>query len=51
MADDVAKWDLYFNPKHFIIYDANGQFWIRPKVQGGQPEKLVDFIKKKDPLV
>ena len=50
MAEDLTQFELYFNPKHFRIFEMDGQFWIQKKTQKeefGQPELLVSFLKNK----
>ena len=46
MADDVTKWELFLTPKHFMIFETKGQYWIQSNDNMEQAVPLVDYIKK-----
>ena len=56
MAEEIKKWELYFNPTRFQIFEHEGKFWIESYDDGSQAELLIDYIKQvmidgKHPLV
>jgi len=42
---------LYINPKHFTIFEKNKQFWIQRNGSNDQPEPLLAFLEKPNPLI